>query len=139
MGSRARQSETAVSFHGPEDVVRWLRDGGASLIIDQPCVLVLHVQTDGRCQRLARLAGRLHGLVDAIQLGASCFQPHAVIVVASRPGDGTAPTKWDEQVLARLGETLREVGVTLLDILVVDDHRWRSLAVLAATNCRPSG
>lgn len=137
MCSPARGLEAAVCFRAPEDVVRWLRDVGARLITNQPCVLVLYIETDGRCERLSRLAGRLDGLVDAVQLGAICYHPHAVVVVASRPGDGTAPTRCDGHVLARMGETLRDVGVAVLDLLIVDDHRWRSLAGLAATNRRP--
>lgn len=138
MGSPERGLDAPVCFRAPEDVVSWVRDVGARLITNEPCALVLYIQTDGRCERLSRLAGRLDGLVEAVQLGAICYHPHAVVVVASRPGDGTAPTRCDEQVLTRIGETLREVGVALLDLLVIDDHRWRSWAELAPPNSQPS-
>ncbi|MDQ1497992.1 MAG: hypothetical protein QOI86_1332 [Actinomycetota bacterium] len=52
----------------------------------------------------------------------------AVMLLVCRPGEGVEPTPDDTEVFALLGLAHDARGVPLLDVVLVDGGRWRSLA-----------
>ncbi|MDQ1567259.1 MAG: hypothetical protein QOF96_2139 [Actinomycetota bacterium] len=52
----------------------------------------------------------------------------AVMLLVCRPGEGAEPTPDDTEVFELLGLAHAARGVPLLDVVLVDGRRWRSLA-----------
>src|SRR5207237_678069 len=87
---------------------------------------VLHLDIDQRvrCVATCSVAARLDiGLPSG---PARCGAPFAVVVV--RRPELRAPTESDCLAFTHLKQAYAKVGMTLLDVIVIDEHRWRSLA-----------
>ena len=120
--------EPPVTFRGPEDVVLWAREHRVGW---RTGVFVLHLFADGRCDcgsRVAETTEDLDADFYAVRLGMCDCWPQAAVALACRPGEGTEPTWLDEHVFGCMCQSLDEMGVHLHDLLVLDEHRWRSLA-----------
>jgi hypothetical protein len=50
------------------------------------------------------------------------------MLLVCRPGEGVEPTPDDTEVFELLGLAHDAQGVPLLDVVLVDGRRWRSLA-----------
>ena len=120
-----------VALAGPGDAVAWARtipDFGWYAEI-----YALFLTADGALRRAAWLgsATALDDFVAWPDFSLGYTPPggaEAVMLLVCRPGEGVEPTPDDTQVfeLLRLAHDAR--GVPLVDVVLVDGRRWRSLA-----------
>jgi DNA repair protein RadC len=58
------------------------------------------------------------------------YAASSLVLVVCRPGRGTEPSPADTAVWDRLRAAHHDAGLPLLDVVLLDGHRWRSLGSL---------
>jgi hypothetical protein len=130
-----------VALDGPGDAIAWARTIPGFGFYAEIYALFLsggHPRTPGlnpdRTLRRAAWLGSATALDDFVawpdfSLG---YTPpggaEAVMLLVCRPGEGVEPTPDDTEVFELLRLTHDARGVPLVDVLLVDGRRWRSLA-----------
>lgn len=133
-GARNRSS-APLRFRGPDDVARFARRCGVGSTGGEGA-LVFGLDTDYRLTGAG--VSSVHGSLSMIEVDhlvalADELGAAALVLVVFDPGRASAPSVFEAHHLDLLAGQCREVGVLLLDGIVMSGHRWWSLAELAAS------
>lgn len=121
-------------LNGPAATVAWAREVPG--VGWEPEIFALFLD-DGHGLLAAWWLGSETTLEDLDQdpefllVAARSYAASTAVLLVCRPGEGTDPSPADTAAFDRLRAAHSDAGLSLLDVVLLDGHRWRSIADVA--------